>query len=330
MEYFYCGIDVSKDSLDYAICNQLDKSILHVSKTENSVAGIKKMMSVVQKKVKGKQIWYCFEHTGHYSLLLAHILQCKEQKYSMIASLEIIKSNGLTRGKTDPIDAQRIALYAATFTHRLKPTELQSDSILRMKTLLTIRDQHVRIRTQLKNAYKSMVITSKVVSLKAELNEYKREIARYDIKIAKLETKIIELINQDKHLKQSYDKITMVVGIGLITAASIILYTNNFKSFTDPRKFNCYCGLAPFEYTSGTSVKHRAKTSRYRNKDLKKLLFNAANSAILNDQQIRTYFKRKTKEGKHKMSVINAVACKIIYRVFAVANRDEPYVKFSV
>lgn len=330
MEYFYCGIDVSKDSLDYAICNQLDKSILLVSKTENTIAGIRKMIKVVQKKSQNLQIWYCFEHTGHYGLLLAHILQCQKQKYSMVASLDIIKSSGLIRGKSDPVDAQRIALYAATFTHKLKLTELQSESILRMKTMLTIRNQYVRIRTQLKNAHKSMIITSKVVSLKAELNEYKKEIACYDIKINKLEKKIIELINQNNDLKISYDKITKVTGIGLITAATILLYTNNFKTFNNPRKFNCYCGLAPFEYTSGTSVKRKDKTSRYRNKELKKLLFNAANTAIRHDQQIRTYFNRKTKEGKHKMSVINAVACKIIYRVFAVANRDEPYVNFSV
>ncbi len=330
MEYFYCGIDVSKDSLDYAICNQLDKSILLVSKTENSLAGIRKMIKLVQKKVQNKKTWYCFEHTGHYGLLLAHVLQCKGQKYSMVSSLDIIKSSGITRGKSDPIDAQRIASYASTFNHKLKLTELQSDSILRMKTMLTIRDQFVRIRTQLKNAHKSMIITSKVVSLKVELTEYKKEIVRYDLKIAKLEKKITELIGQNNDLKLSYDKITKVIGIGLITAASILICTNNFKSFNNPRKFNCYCGLAPFEYTSGTSVKRKDKTSRYRNKELKKLLFNAANTAIIHDQQIKTYFNRKTKEGKHKMSVINVVACKIIYRVFAVANRDEPYVKFSV
>tara|TARA_Y100001935_G_C17245754_1_gene478220 strand:- start:29 stop:1021 length:993 start_codon:yes stop_codon:yes gene_type:complete len=330
MEYFYCGIDVSKDSLDYAVCNQQDKNILLLEKTDNTISGIRKMIKLIERKVKSRQVWYCFEHTGHYGLLLAHILQSQQQKYSMVASIDIIKSSGLTRGKSDPIDAQRIAIYAATFTHKLKPTKLQSESVLRMKTMLTIRDQYVRIRTQLKNAHKSMIITSKVVPMKTEINDYKREIARYDIKITRLEKRIIELINQDNDLKQSYDKIIKVTGIGLITAASILLYTNNFKSFNNPRKFNCYCGLAPFEYTSGTSVKRKDKTSRYRNKELKKLLFNAANTAIRHDQQIKTYFNRKTKEGKHKMSVINAVACKIIYRVFAVANRDEPYVNFSV
>ena len=330
MEYFYCGIDVSKDSLDYAVCNQQDKNILLLEKTDNTISGIRKMIKLIERKVKSRQVWYCFEHTGHYGLLLVHILQSQQQKYSMVASIDIIKSSGLTRGKSDPIDAQRIAIYAATFTHKLKPTKLQSESVLRMKTMLTIRDQYVRIRTQLKNAHKSMIITSKVVPMKTEINDYKREIARYDIKITRLEKRIIELINQDNDLKQSYDKIIKVTGIGLITAASILLYTNNFKSFNNPRKFNCYCGLAPFEYTSGTSVKRKDKTSRYRNKELKKLLFNAANPAIRHDQQIKTYFNRKTKEGKHKMSVINAVACKIIYRVFAVANRDEPYVNFSV
>lgn len=35
------------------------------------------------------------------------------------------------------------------------------------------------------------------------------------------------------------------------------------------------------------------------------------------------------REGKHFMSVKNAVACKIVYRVFAVVKREEPFLKLS-
>lgn len=34
-------------------------------------------------------------------------------------------------------------------------------------------------------------------------------------------------------------------------AATMIVYTNNFTAFEDPRKFNCFAGLAPFSYSSG-------------------------------------------------------------------------------
>ena len=49
-------------------------------------------------------------------------------------------------------------------------------------------------------------------------------------------------------------------------------------------------------------------------------------SAIVHDPQIKAYYQRKVKEGKHKMSVINAVRNKIIARVFAVVQRKTPFV----
>ena len=49
-------------------------------------------------------------------------------------------------------------------------------------------------------------------------------------------------------------------------------------------------------------------------------------SAIGHDPQIKAYYQRKVKEGKHKMSVINAVRNKIIARVFAVVQRKTPFV----
>ena len=63
---------------------------------------------------------------------------------------------------------------------------------------------------------------------------------------------------------------------------------------------------------------------------MKAMLFRAANTAIRCDQQIRAYYKRKLSEGKHKMNIINAVACKIVYRIFAVIKREEPYVKLII
>ena len=330
MENFFCGVDISKDSLDYSICNAHTKSILLTCKVNNSIAGILKMIKHVSVKTNQNQVKYCIENTGRYGLLLAHLLQPNQLNYSIVSSLEILRSSGLIRGKTDIIDAQRIALYAATFSHKLKSAQLPGESILKIKTLLSNRKQFVGIRNQLKNAYKSMLVCSEVITLESELQVYTDEIERFTARIKEIENKISSIIKQDTALNKSFEKITNITGIGFVVAASLLMYTNNFQSFSNPRKFNCYCGLAPFEYTSGSSVRGKTRTSNLRNKELKKLLFNAANAAIRHDKQIRTYYNRKTKEGKHKLSVINAVACKLIYRVFAVANREEPYVNFSV
>jgi len=329
MNFLYFGVDISKDSLDYAICKSTDKEVIEVDKVTNNVRGIKQFVKKLKRVGKQTEVWVCFENTGHYGLLLSHLLQENKITYSMVPAIEIIKSSGMTRGKSDPVDAKRIATYAATFAHKLTETKLQSSEILRMKTLLSMRENFVRSRTQFKNAEKALVISSQTISLTKEIKLYQKSIKECDQKIKIIEKEIQEIIKLQEEIAKTYNKMLDIVGIGPITAAFIICYTNNFNSFEDPRKFNCFCGLAPFQYTSGTSVKGKTKTSRYRNKILKKLLFNAASTAIQHDMQLRSYYNRKIQEGKHFMSVKNAVACKLVSRIFAVVKRNEPFVKFS-
>lgn len=330
MKNLFCGIDISKDFLDYAICDGVNKTIFAVSKVENDKKGIKSIIKLLKKESDGGSIWVCFEHTGNYGLMLASILSDFNIDYSMVPSLEIIKSSGMVRGKTDAVDAKRIALYLAVNNYKLKPTKLPCDEIMKIKTLLTLRQQYVKVRTQFKNAVKSLKITAKIIPLRSEIKQQEKEISRYDDLIKKIEVQIRDIIKRNERLDKNFKKITDILGIGLITASQFIVSTNNFTAFENPRKFNCYCGLAPFEYSSGTSVKGRTKTSHYRNKEMKAALFKAANTAITHDKEINSYFDRKINEGKHKMSVINAVACKLVYRVFAVIKRDEPYSRMVV
>lgn len=330
MKNLFCGIDISKKFLDYAICDGEDKSIIALDKITNDRKGIKSLIKALKKESDGGSVWVCFEHTGNYGLMLACVLSEFDIDYSMVPSLEIIKSLGMVRGKTDSVDAKRIALYLAVNNYKLKPTKLPSNEIMKIKTLLTLRKQYVKVRTQFKNSVKSLKISAEIIPLKNEIKQQEKEISRYDSKINAIEVQIKEIIKTNEQLQKNYKKITQITGIGVVTASQLLVSTNNFIAFDNPRKFNCYCGLAPFEYSSGTSVKRRTKTSNYRNKELKAILFKAANTAIAHEPEISLYFERKISEGKHKMSVINAVACKLVYRVFAVVKRDEPYYRLAV
>ena len=140
---------------------------------------------------------------------------------------------------------------------------------------------------------------------------------------------VVELISKDAEMKSNFIKARRVKGIGLIIAAYMLVYTNNFTSFDNPRKFNCYAGLAPFEHTSGSSINGKTKTSRLRNKTMKTLLFNGANTAANFDAELKAYYKRKQKEGKPHQLIMNNIACKLVYRVFAVVKREEPFVNLK-
>ena len=140
----------------------------------------------------------------------------------------------------------------------------------------------------------------------------------------------------DEHLQKSLKLLCSIPGIGLVTAVALILATNNFTAFSDSGKFASYCGVAPFEHTSGTSIRGRTKTSHLANKRIarrtvKALLSNGAASAIQSDVELKIYFHRKVAEAvprreKPKMVVINAIRAKLINRVFATINPGTEYV----
>ena len=45
--------------------------------------------------------------------------------------------------------------------------------------------------------------------------------------------------------------------------------------------------------------------------------------------EYKTYYNRRTAEGKNKMSTLNIIRNKLLFRVFAVVKRGTPYVDLS-
>ena len=144
--------------------------------------------------------------------------------------------------------------------------------------------------------------------------------------IAKMEA----IIESDKRINNNFKLLTSITGVRLIVASVIISTTGNFTNFTDHRKYACYCGVAPFEYSSGTSIRGKTKVSKTASMRIKTYITRSAISARRFDEQTKKYFKRKMDEGKHIASVTNAIKCKIIAQCFAVIRRGTPYVDLQI
>lgn len=176
----------------------------------------------------------------------------------------------------------------------------------------------------------------KEIAVHQEKKSIKRKNEIIDIlteKVEEIKLEMMELIEKDPELLKTYTFISSVVGIGFVNAVALIAYTNNFKDFTNPRAYACYISVAPFPYTSGTSIKKRTSVSKIGRLELKALLTMAARSAIINDPELKRYFERKFNGKKGPESnygqVLNAVKFKLICRVFAVVKRQEKYVVFK-
>lgn len=321
----YIGVDISKSTLDVAIYPAKDKKtdFLHI---ENTPKGLREMMTWIKRKgIKTSEVVICAEHTGVYTNPLIDFLDKKEVALSLNSPLEIKRSMGITRGKNDVVDAARIAEYAYTKREKLKIYEKPAGWVMTIQYLLTERRQYMRQRTALLNMQSAL----HEYETPAARNRNERAINNLTLLIRKTEEQMLSIVAEIPALKRNYDLVSSVMGVGLINALNTIVYTNNFKWFDTPRQYACYIGVAPFDHTSGTSVKGKTQVSKLCRTQQKSELSMAARSAIIHDPGLRNYYKRKMKEkgGGREMHgiVLNAVKFKIILRMFAVVKSGQPY-----
>ena len=317
------GIDISKLS---------NEAILHTNQQaltfENNRQGFRKLVGWVQKNAscKPEEIMYCFEHTGMYSSQLALFLTEKQHQFCIIPGLEIKRSLGLQRGKNDKVDAKRIALYGYRRRDEIKPYVMPSKELIKIRQLLSLRNRLVKNRAGYMVTLKEQTRILVKKENKVLFTVYEKMIRELSKQIGKVEEEINTIVSENSELKKIFDLITSVHNVGPQTALYMIVLSNGFLLFKNSRKFASYAGIAPFQYESGTSIKGKTKVSHLANKKIKALLSSCATSAIRHNPEIRAYYNKKLKEGKHEMSVKNAVRNKILSRIFAVVNRGTPYI----
>lgn len=317
------GIDVSKETLDV---------IIHTagltSQFENSTKGYKTLSKWVVSNVTcpREYLLFAFEHTGLYSFPLSVFLSENGYSFIMIPGLEMKRSLGIKRGKNDKIDAKAIALYAFRRKEEVIPYQLPSEELSELRRLLSLRERLVKHRA----GYQASLNENERFLKKSDnpvfFEVHKKVISELNKQVVKIEKELYDLIKRDDQMKNMYDLITSINGVGPQTAMFMIAFTNAFTLFKDWRKFASYSGIAPFPYQSGTSIKGRTKVSHLANKKFKSLLSNCAASSILCNPEMKAYYKKRLQEGKHKMSTLNIIRNKLLARIFAVINRNTPYV----
>ena len=316
------GADLSKKSIDL-VCHLPNAHI----QIENSITGFKGLLQwLKQQRVNASETMIVMEHTGLYSYCFEKFLHQHQIAFCKVNALAIKRSMGLVRGKTDKIDAARIAAYGYEKKDKLAIDVPASDALKRLQMLHSTRERLVKQRASLTCAvkeYRHIGIAEKDIIMQTQLQLIKN----YDRQIEKLMTEIESIINQHDQLKQNFHLLRSIKGVGKIIALTAIIKTHNFIRFTNARKFACFCGTAPFEHSSGTSIKKKSRVSHLADKQMKTLLDLSAKSAIQYDKELREYYLKRTEAGKSKMSTINVVRNKILYRMFAVIKRQTPFLE---
>jgi transposase len=322
----FIGIDISKGTFDIALIKDGNLSVTISDDFPNNSGGIVKLEEFLKKQeLDMEETLFCMEHTGIYCRLLSHYLtECKYHVW-LEMPVKIIRSLGIQRGKNDRIDAIRIAEYACLKKDKAVLWEPPREVILQINDLLTLRDRLVESRKSLKQPIKELTDTGFKDAANLIESRCKITLNAIDKELKQIEKDLDNTINKDSNLKKLFGLATSVPGIGKITAMYLLYYTNEFKLYLNPKQLACYCGIAPFEHTSGSSVKGKSRVSHFANKKLKKLLHLVAMATLGKDKDLTAYYVRKVSEGKGKMLVINAIRNKILHRLCAVIQRGTPY-----
>jgi transposase len=329
MKKIVIGIDVSKEKLDF--CLQIGEKPNKDWELSNTTPAIKKSLKTLLKEMsfENSDVLICAEHTGQY----CYPLCCACEELGLLLWLEnpaqLKHSSGVVRGKNDRMDARKIADYAYRFQDKARLFSLPEKNITSLKQLISERDMYIADKAKYQGQFTDQKRFMNPQDYHKKSLRLKKLMCELEKSIASIEREIQNLIDNDEVLSNQHKLLRSIDGIGERTAIKMIVTTNAFRDFDDHRKFACHAGVAPFQYTSGSSIRSKSRVSNRADKSIKSLLHMAAVVVATRkkDGELRDYYLRKVEEGKNKMLVLNAIRAKLIARMFAVIKNNKPYEK---
>lgn len=323
------GVDVAQNELVVCVGRMHDDltSELYAHKAfPNTNKGFIAFIAWVTKLTDSTvAIRYVMEATGVYHELFAYYLDEQDFEVSIVLPNKISNYARTldTKTVTDKTASEAIALFGLerTLDQWHRPDDLYS----KLRQLTRERGQLIDERTVLKN---------QLHAEKAGAMPYKKSIVRMEKRMAlieKQEKEIMEeiqiLIETKKEIKDLATLLCSIVGVGLLTAATVLGETNGFDLIRNKRQLTSYAGLDVKEKQSGTSVKGKPKISKKGNKYLRKAMHMPALTAIARDERYKAIFARLV--GKHgiKMKAVVAVQRKLLEMMYTVYKTGKPYSK---
>ena len=333
MKKIFIGIDFSKEKFDATLIKaeglkECAPSVHEVF--DNKTSGFRRLVKWVKAQSASASFdsWlFCGENTGGYSIGLCNHLYASGYDMWLECAYKIKHSVGIQRVKNDKADSRAIAEYAMRNYDKMilyKPQSasltclrevfLYRHSLVRQKVALTVRRDEKRLTQEKSDVRAFMSFTSK--HLITETNKA----------IAKCDQKIKDIIAADDELREIFDIITSMPGIGVQNATCLMVYTDNFHKFDlNARKIGCYYGIAPFGRQSGTSVNSRPQVSPFANRMIKSLLSQAALAAIKFDMNVYNYYQRLKERGKHPLLIHNNIKNKMLHALVAMVRDRVKY-----
>ena len=303
------GIDISKKSFDVHILN--GNRDLHFDYTDEQIKEFQKILTQIKPEL------IVMEATGGYERKLASQLGAGGLPVSIVNPRRIrdfAKATG-RMAKTDKIDAGIIALFGAM----LEPPQKNviDANALKMRALVSRRDQLVGIRTAENNRMEHA--DDKVIarSIKAVIKAIEKE-------IEKVEKQIGDHIDQMPELERNTELLKSVPGIGDTTASMLVVELPELGK-ANKKQIAALVGVAPMNRDSGMFQGKRMTGGGRRN--IRARLFMPTLVAIRHNPVIRKFYLNLVDQGKAKMTAVIAAMRKLLVILNTMVKNNQKWCK---
>jgi transposase len=306
MDTIVVGIDVSKNRLDVAV--RPGERMLRFGR---DAAGIESLVGELVRL--GVQL-VAVEATGGFETVVVASLAAASLPVVVVNPAQVrafARALG-QRAKTDPIDAQVIAHFAAATRPQVRPlpdatTQALADLVTRRRQIIQmIVAERARETPPPPRARKS--IGRLLKTLQAELSELNGEID--------------ETVRGSPVWREKEDLLASVPGVGPVTARTMLAELPELGQL-DRRQIAALAGLAPFTRQSG---QWRGKSFIGGGRaSVRAVLFMAAMTAMRHNPLLRAFHQRLRSAGKPKMVAIIAVARKLLTILNAMMRDKTPW-----
>jgi transposase len=307
----FCGIDVSKDTLDFCLmANKVEEKGLF-----EKIANQSEQIAQQCKDAKYDNTLFILEYTGTYSAKLLHELTQINRPIRVVNPYQskcFMASQGLTN-KNDKNAAYCLALMGKQ-VGKLRPYKAPSEEMQKRKQVMSAVEALEKQQQQLKNQLHALeqlpIIESKVkLALQTVLESVEEQ-------LKPLQKQLYDPAKDEAfEVKKSYAM--SVIGIGHKTAQALLLASNGMEGFDNCDKLSKSFGVTPDSHRSGTSVNKKGHITKFGSSEVRKLLYMCTRSAIRYNQPCKELYERLRRKGKsHKIAAV-AVMHKLVKQVFA-------------
>ena len=225
----------------------------------------------------------------------------------------------LRRAKTDAVDAAGLAAYGRDLQPprwQPAPAEVQT-----LQLLIRQRDDLIAVQTETRNRQHALgKLPGVTAAVRAPLDALRTVLRE---QIAALDTAIRQQAEAAGTIASALVRLQTITGVGLLTAALLLVETGPLLPQATPAQVVAYAGLDPAPHESGTSVRGRGRISKTGNARLRQAVYMAALSAVRFNPPLRAYYERLLGRGKPKKVALVAAARKLLVLMVTLAQHHD-------